>query len=54
LVLAHDQGVSPTRRGAEIFWAILGDLSTPRKHALNLMNSIKSAFADQPADFTLE
>ena len=34
-----------------MFCAIRSDLSTTRKHGLNLMDSIKSAFAGQSLDF---
>ncbi len=37
-----------------MFCAIRSYLSTTRKHALDLMDSIKSAFADQPVDFAPE
>jgi transposase len=39
-------------RGAEIFCAVRSYLSTARKQGLNLMDSIKAAFAGSPVDFT--
>ena len=41
-------------RGARIFCAIRSYLSTSRKHHVNLMDSIKSAFAGRPLDFAPE
>jgi transposase len=41
-------------RGARIFCTIRSYLSTARKHGINLMSSIKSAFAGQPVDFAPE
>lgn len=40
--------------GARMFCAIRSYLSTARKHGLNLMDSIKSAFAGLPVDFAPE
>lgn len=39
-------------QGAEIFCAVRSYLSTARKHGLNLMDSIKAAFAGSPVDLT--
>ena len=41
-------------RGARMFCAIRRYLSTARKHGLNLMDSIKSAFTGQPFNFAPE
>jgi transposase len=45
-------GCFRSTRGAEIFCAVRSYLSTARKQGLNLMDSIKSAFAGSPVDFT--
>jgi transposase len=47
-------GCFRSERGARMFCAIRSYLSTTRKHGLNLMDSIKSAFAGQPVDFAPE
>jgi transposase len=47
-------GCFRSERGARMFCAIRSYLSTTRKHGLNLMDSIKSAFAGQPLDFAPE
>jgi transposase len=47
-------GCFRSERGARVFCTIRSYLSTTRKHGLNLMDSIKSAFAGQPLDFTPE
>ena len=47
-------GCFRSERGARMFCAIRSYLSTARKHSLNLMDSIKSAFAGQPLDFAPE
>ena len=39
-------------QGAGIFCAVRSYLSTARKQGLNLMDSIKAAFAGSPVDFT--
>jgi transposase len=39
-------------QGAEIFCKVRSYLSTARKQGLNLMDSIKAAFAGSPVDFT--
>ena len=43
-------GCFRSERGARKFCTIRSYLSTARKHGLNLMNAIKSAFAGQPVD----
>ena len=43
-----------SERGAGVFCAIRSYLSTARKHRLNLMESLKTAFADSPRDFAPE
>jgi transposase len=47
-------GCFRSERGARTFCAIRSYLSTTRKHGLNLMDAIKSAFAGQPLDFAPE
>ena len=47
-------GCFRSARGARVFCTIRSYLSTTRKHGLNLMDSIKSAFAGQPVDFAPE
>jgi transposase len=47
-------GCFRSERGARVFCALRSYLSTTRKHGLNLMDSIKSAFAGQPLDFAPE
>ena len=47
-------GCFRSERGARMFCAIRSYLSTTRKHGLNLMDSIKSAFAGHPLDFAPE
>jgi transposase len=47
-------GCFRSERGARMFCAIRSYLSTTRKHGLNLMDSIKSAFAGRPVDFAPE
>ena len=47
-------GCFRSARGAQMFCAIRSYLSTTRKHGLNLMDSIKSAFAGKPVDFAPE
>lgn len=47
-------GCFRSEHGARMFCAIRSYLSTTRKHGLNLMDSIKSAFAGQPLDFAPE
>lgn len=47
-------GCFRSERGARMFCAIRSYLSTARKQGLNLMDSIKSAFAGQPLDFAPE
>ena len=47
-------GCFRSERGARMFCAIRSYLSTTRKHGLNLMDSIKSAFAGKPLDFAPE
>jgi transposase len=47
-------GCFRSERGARMFCSIRSYLSTTRKHGLNLMDSIKSAFAGQPLDFAPE
>ncbi|MDP3850209.1 MAG: hypothetical protein Q8Q59_06890 [Luteolibacter sp.] len=44
-------GCFRSERGAGVFCAIRGYLSTARKHGLNLMDSIKTAFSGAPMDF---
>lgn len=43
-----------SERGAGVFCVIRSYLSTARKHGLNLLDSIKSAFAGSPVDFAPE
>ena len=47
-------GCFRSARGAQIFCAVRSYLSTTRKHGLNMMDSIKSAFAGKPMDFAPE
>lgn len=47
-------GCFRSERGARMFCAIRSYLSTTRKHGLNLMDSIKFAFAGKPVDFIPE
>jgi transposase len=47
-------GCFRSERGARIFCSIRSYLFTTRKHGLNLMDSIKSAFAGRPMDFATE
>ena len=47
-------GCFRSERGTRIFCAIRSYLSTSRKHHVNLMDSIKSAFAGRPLDLAPE
>ena len=47
-------GCFRSERGARLFCAIRSYLSTSRKHGVNLMDSIQSAFAGTPLDFAPE
>ena len=47
-------GCFRSERGVRMFCVIRSYLSMTRKHGLNLMESIKSAFAGQPLDFAPE
>ena len=47
-------GCFRSERGARMFCAIRSYLSTSRKHGVNLMDSIQSAFAGRPLDFAPE
>ena len=47
-------GCFRSERGARLFCAIRSYLSTSRKHGVNLMDSIQSAFAGRPLDFAPE